>query len=211
MRLIATRRVEEGSVLGVDVMDGRSASIPLLRSGVKLTARHKSALLSAGVNAVYINDALSEGIEVKQVIDPETRRQATEAVAKAFDGAKDCLGAGTGISESALNDLQKVAEMIARDIEENADVAVALDDLASADGYTLQHSIDVAAIGMLVGQKVFREQGWVDHMGRRVYERRERRLSRLGLGLLLHDIGKLIIPVDVLNKPDKLDPAEWEL
>src|SRR3954454_21226754 len=116
MRLIATRRVEEGSVLGVDVMDGRSASIPLLRCGVKLTRRHKSALLAAGVNAVYINDELSEGIEVKQVIDPETRRQATEAVSRAFDGAKDCFSAGGGIPESVLNDLQKVAEMIASDI-----------------------------------------------------------------------------------------------
>ncbi|MEA2422763.1 MAG: hypothetical protein QOF55_1862, partial [Thermoleophilaceae bacterium] len=50
-----------------------------------------------------------------------------------------------------------------------------------------------------------------DHLGRRVYDRRERRLARLGLGLLLHDIGKLIVPVDILNKPGRLDEAEWEL
>ena len=48
-------------------------------------------------------------------------------------------------------------------------------------------------------------------MGRRVYDHRERRLARLGLGLLLHDIGKLIIPADVLNKPGQLDDSEWEL
>jgi HD-GYP domain-containing protein (c-di-GMP phosphodiesterase class II) len=101
--------------------------------------------------------------------------------------------------------------MIAHDIMENADMAVALDDLASADGYTLQHSIDVAALGMLIGQRLFRESGWLDHLGRRVYDRRERRLARLGLGLLLHDIGKLIVPLDILNKPGRLDEAEWEL
>src|ERR1700704_1476869 len=101
--------------------------------------------------------------------------------------------------------------MIAHDVAQNADVAVALDDLSSADGYTLQHSIDVAAIGMLVGQRLFRESGWVAHLGRRVYDRRERRLARLGLGLLLHDIGKLIIPAEVLNKPGELDEAEWKL
>jgi HD-GYP domain-containing protein (c-di-GMP phosphodiesterase class II) len=101
--------------------------------------------------------------------------------------------------------------MIARDVQDNGDVALALDDLASADGYTLQHSIDVAAVGMLVGQRLFRERGWVDHLGKRTYERRDRRLARLGLGLLLHDIGKLAIPQDVLNKPGKLDDAEWEL
>jgi HD-GYP domain-containing protein (c-di-GMP phosphodiesterase class II) len=213
MRLMATRRVEEGTVLGRDVMDGRNAAIPLLRAGVKITARHRKALVAAGVHAVYVNDALSQGIEVRQAVDPYTRRRATAAVARAFEGVRESTKGGrtAGISETVLSDLAKVADMIAHDISQHADVALALDDLSSADGYTLQHSIDVAAIGMLVGQRLFRESGWLDHLGRRVYDRRERRLARLGLGLLLHDIGKLIIPADVLNKPDKLDEAEWEL
>src|SRR3954471_6862860 len=192
-------------------MDGRSSAIPLLRAGVKFTERHRRALLAAGVNAIYIDDALSEGIEVRQAVDPETRRRATQAVSRAMDGCEEAMAAGQQMPESILNDMQKVAEMIAHDIEENADMAIALDDLASADGYTLQHSIDVAAVGMLIGHRLFREKGWIDHTGRRTYDRRDRRLARLGLGLLLHDVGKLIIPKDVLNKPGKLDPAEWEL
>jgi HD-GYP domain-containing protein (c-di-GMP phosphodiesterase class II) len=211
MRLMATRRLEPGTVLGRDVFDGRSSAIPLLRQGVKLTERHRDALLGVGVHAVYIDDAIGEGIEVKQAVDPDTRRRATVAVSQAFQGCKESLSNGAGLPQAMVNDLQKVAEMIARDIEENADMAVALDDLASADGYTLQHSIDVAAIGMLIGQRLFRERGWIDHMGKRTYDRRERRLARLGLGLLLHDVGKLVIPKDVLNKPGKLDPHEWEL
>src|SRR3954470_9190041 len=211
MRLMATRRLEPGIVLGRDVFDGRSSAIPLLRKGVKLTERHRDALLGVGVHAVYIEDALSEGIEIGQAVDPETRRRATIAVSKAFETCKESLSNGNGVPEAVVNDLQKVAEMIARDIEENADMALALDDLASADGYTLQHSIDVAAVGMLVGQKLFRERGWIDHTGRRTYERRDRRLARLGLGLLLHDVGKLVIPKDVLNKPGQLDESEWEL
>ena len=211
MRLVATRRVDVGAVLGSDVMDGRSSAIPLLRAGVKFTERHRKALLAAGVNAVYVDDALSEGIEVRQAVDPETRQRATRAVARAFEGCQEAMSSGQPLPDSVLNDLQKVADMIASDIAENADMAVALDDLASADGYTLQHSIDVAAGGMLIGQRLFRESGWLDHLGRRVYDRRERRLARLGLGLLLHDIGKLIIPMDVLNKPGKLDEAEWKL
>jgi HD-GYP domain-containing protein (c-di-GMP phosphodiesterase class II) len=208
---MATRRVEEGTVLGRDVMDGRPGAIPLLRAGVKVTARHRNALIAAGVHAVYVEDALGEGIEVQQAVQPETRRRATEAMARAFDGAREALAAGKPLPESIMSDLQKVAEMIARDIEDCGDVAVALDDLASADGYTLQHSIDVAATGMLVGQRLFLERGYVDYMGKRTWERRDRRLARLGLGLLLHDIGKLTIPAEVLNKPGKLDEAEWEM
>src|SRR3954471_22549624 len=192
-------------------MDGRSSAIPLLRAGVKFTERHRRALLAAGVNAIYIDDALSEGIEVRQAVDPETRQRATRTVARALDTCKEAMSTGQALPESVLSDMQKVAEMIARDIEENADMALALDDLGSADGYTLQHSIDIAAVGMLIGHRLFRERGWLDHLGRRVYDRRERRLARLGLGLLLHDIGKLIIPIEILNKPGKLDESEWEL
>ena len=99
MRLIATRRLEVGTVLGRDVMDGRPGAIPLLREGVKLTERHRTALLAAGVNAIYVEDGLSEGIDVREVVSPETRRKATAAVSQAFDGARDCLTAGHGISE----------------------------------------------------------------------------------------------------------------
>jgi HD-GYP domain-containing protein (c-di-GMP phosphodiesterase class II) len=211
VRLVATRRADDGAVLGRDVMDGRPSAIPLLRTGVRLTERHRTGLIAAGVHAIYVDDALSEGIYVRQAVDPETRRQATQAVSRAFDGARDALAAGHVMPASMIKDLQRVADMIAHDIEDNVDVALALDDLASADGYTLQHSIDVAAVGMLIGEKLFRERGWIDGHGRRSYDRRDRRLARLGLGLLLHDIGKLAIPTEVLNKPGRLDEAEWEL
>ena len=124
MRLVATRRVEDGTVLGSDVLDGRPAAIPLLRKGVKLTARHRSALLAAGVHAIYVEDALSEGIEVRQAVNPETRRRATEAVSKAFDGAREAFATGRGVPESVISDLQKVAgDDRPGDIEECGDVA----------------------------------------------------------------------------------------
>ena len=155
MRLIATRRLEPGCLLGRDVSDGRAGTIPLLRAGVTLTERHRSALLGAGIHAIYVNDELGEGIDVREAVGPETRRKATEAVGRAVEGARQSYTAGRPIPESVMTDLAAVAEMIARDIEDCADIAVALHDLSSADGYTLQHSIDVAAVGMLLGPQVF--------------------------------------------------------
>src|SRR4051794_41574442 len=96
MRLMATRRLEEGAVLGRDVFDGRSSAIPLLRKGVKLTARHRDALLGVGVHAVYIEDALGEGIEVKQAVDADTRRRATVAGSRPLEGCKEALSKRRG-------------------------------------------------------------------------------------------------------------------
>jgi HD-GYP domain-containing protein (c-di-GMP phosphodiesterase class II) len=36
-------------------------------------------------------------------------------------------------------------------------------------------------------------------------------LRDIGIAALLHDIGKLFIPIEIINKPGKLDDAEWVL
>jgi len=64
---------------------------------------------------------------------------------------------------------------------------------------------------MVIAYRLFSRRGWIDAEGRRRLDRIEERLVRLGLGLLLHDIGKLMVPEAVLNKPGKLDEDEWRL
>jgi HD-GYP domain-containing protein (c-di-GMP phosphodiesterase class II) len=211
MRLSATSRVAEGAVLARDVSAGRSDGIPLLRAGVVLNDGYREALLRAGINAVYIEDDASAGILPKPIISDETRAVATRAMAAAHDGARRALDTGRPLEPRTLDALAEVVARILREIESSAEVALALADLSSADAYTFQHSIDVTAVGLLLGQRLFRERGWVDYRGTRRFSRIDERLSRLGMGLLLHDIGKLAVPTEVLNKPGKLDPEEWEL
>jgi hypothetical protein len=64
MRLVATRRLSPGSRLGRDVPARNGGPVPLLRAGVALSERHRDALLAAGINAVYVDDGIGEGIEV---------------------------------------------------------------------------------------------------------------------------------------------------
>jgi HD-GYP domain-containing protein (c-di-GMP phosphodiesterase class II) len=69
----------------------------------------------------------------------------------------------------------------------------------------------VTVLGLLLGRRVFNLYGWVNYRGGRSFDRIDERLATLGLGLLLHDVGKLIVPSTVLNKPGPLDTEEWEL
>ena len=211
MRLVMTRRLKPGAVLATDVLTGRH-STPLLRKGTWLSTSYRDALLRSGVNAVYVDDALSEGIAVPQILTERTRQEATSALAQAFRAAPTVFGgAKSKMAPQLVEELERIATMIANDVSSCGDAVLALADLASSDLYTLQHSIDVTALGLLIGQRVFREQGWVDFRGRRSFDRIDKKLAQLGLGLLLHDIGKLVIPPEVLNKPGKLDEDEWEL
>jgi putative two-component system response regulator len=64
------------------------------------------------------------------------------------------------------------------------------------DRYTQGHTVRVATLAMALGEKI----GLT-----------ERELEALRIGGMLHDIGKIGIPENVLNKPGPLDPQEWEL
>ncbi len=211
MRLVATKRAAEGSELGRDVLVGRADGAPLLRSGVRITSRYRDLLVNAGIGAIYVEDRESAGIVVEPIVDDATRELATRAVATAYRSAKDAFTTGKPFSSDVVDALGDIVNLIMAQIESAEGVAVAIADLASADAYTFQHSIDVTAVGLLIGARYFRKHGWVDFRGERHFSQLANRLSSLGLGLLLHDIGKLAVPAGILNKPGKLTPKEWEI
>jgi HD-GYP domain-containing protein (c-di-GMP phosphodiesterase class II) len=107
--------------------------------------------------------------------------------------------------------LEETVRRILADVASSKGAALALADLAVADAYTFQHSIDVTALGILIGQRLFRERGWIDYRGIRQFHRLDERLHMLGLGLLLHDVGKLALPSSLIQKQDNLTQDEWEL
>ena len=64
------------------------------------------------------------------------------------------------------------------------------------DRYTQGHTTRVAGLAMTLGKKIGLE---------------EKEMEALRIGGMLHDIGKIGIPENILNKPGPLDAAEWEL
>src|SRR3954470_19564733 len=224
MRLVATRRLETGARLGRDVHTGSADGIPLLRAGVEITESYRESLLSAGINAVYVDDEFSAGINVEPVLREQTRREAVGALGKAFAEAPAAVEQGKPLSPKAIADLTKIAQLIAADVASAGDAALALNDLASpwdpalpltdlasADAYTMQHSVDVCAPGLILARRLYMDHGREDYRGQRTWTRIDDRLVKLGVGLLLHDVGKLVVPTEVLQKPGKLTEKEWEL
>jgi len=211
MRLMSTSRIPDGALLGRDVRTGAAEHAPLLCAGTAITPEYRRALVRQGINAVYIDDELSAGIEVPDVLTERTRNQAETALQSAYDDIPTALGNGETLSDKAVTDLKRIAGLIARDIAASGDAVLALTDLAGADAYTLQHSIDVTVLGLVLGRRVLNLYGYPNYRGERVFTGIEERLTSLGVGLLLHDIGKLVVPSSVLQKDGPLDAAEWDL
>ena len=67
--------------------------------------------------------------------------------------------------------------------------------LEARDAFSGAHSLRVATLASTVGERL----GWDDA-----------RLTRLRIGALLHDIGKLAVPTKILRKPGPLTKPEFE-
>jgi putative nucleotidyltransferase with HDIG domain len=75
--------------------------------------------------------------------------------------------------------------------------ALVLGDVIKADdGYTGDHSRSVVELSLELG-----EQLGVD----------AHRLRNLEFAALLHDVGKIAIPKEIINKPGRLEPREWQI
>ena len=73
--------------------------------------------------------------------------------------------------------------------------ALVLGDVVEADdGYTGEHCKSVVALALDVAD---------------VLKLDAQRRRNLEFGALLHDVGKIAIPKEIINKPGKLDAAEW--
>jgi HD-GYP domain-containing protein (c-di-GMP phosphodiesterase class II) len=195
-------------VLAREVHSGVHHQLPLIHAGVRLEDHHRVSLMTAGINAVYVEDELGKDIEVTPALTPQTRALAMGALVRTFAESSAKLTEGGSVPSATLLELGSAVRHICDDIAHADHAVLALTDLASADSYTLQHSLDVTALGLLIARRHFRDYGRPASLGRRSYEDIETQLVKLGVGLLLHDIGKLALPAAILKKSGSLTPEE---
>lgn len=80
-----------------------------------------------------------------------------------------------------------------------------LQKLDAFDNYLMSHSVNVCYLALLLGLKL---ENYVIQERPHKRMRDAKDLQSLGLGCLLHDVGKMLIAPEVLNKPGRLTPEE---
>ena len=113
----------------------------------------------------------------------------------------------------ALDSLKEVAEKISHQkkvgvrkslrviqnmvdlVMEDEPILLGLSTIRDYDDYTFTHSVNVAILSMCLGQRMGLSRT---------------SLHRLGVCGLFHDLGKLDIPIEIINQPGKLSQSEFE-
>ncbi|MEO5356652.1 MAG: DUF3391 domain-containing protein [Nitrospirae bacterium YQR-1] len=98
-------------------------------------------------------------------------------------------------SGEKLKECRGAVEEIVDIIEKNGLVISDLLTINKYDYYTYTHSVNVCVltVGLALSLKMFPEN----------------EIPSIGIGALLHDIGKSLIPVEILNKPSMLTESEF--
>ena len=162
----------------------------LLSTGVKNLHKYKAKLKSIGINYVYIEDKYSTDIKVDYVIKDELREKGQQRIRKFMDDIKFNKSINVRQIKDTVSD-------IVDDILNNSDnIIVNMLDIKNFDDYTFEHSVNVAVYSIILGKSLN-------------YSVNE--LNKLGVGAIMHDVGKILIPPEILFKEDKLNQDEYEI
>lgn len=194
MRLAALQRLTPGDTLARPILDERG--IILLGTGVELTAFLIKRLLAMGITSVYIEDDRTADILVEDVISQQTRQEALQLVHTTLHGLTDQKLPRQFQQQQVGRQIRDMFDLILSEMKSKPNATFHLSNIYSTDHFLYHHSVNVSIMAMAVGMEMGLTQ---------------KQLLDLGVGTLLHDIGKLSLPQDILNKPGKLTPDEFEV
>ena len=124
---------------------------------------------------------------------PPIRLQSIHDVAKTFT---QYLYEGE-LTPTCIDKAQMIAQSLAECIKEEPGCIKEISGLNDHDQYTYLHSVRVATYALSIAIQM----GITD----------DKNLQDIALGGILHDIGKTMIPLQLLNKSGPLTTSEWNL
>lgn len=173
----------------------------LLAAGMELKASYIDYLRRHGIPAVYVQNELAPDLQPPEDVVSDQTRQALGAELQAtLTGLKQALSekGRAGLRRWAVDSgrLGQAVTAVVDEILANPQALVHLQDIRLHDEYTVCHSVNVCILATLTAAS----------MG---YDPRQ--LRDVALGAVLHDIGKVMVPEAILNKPGPLTPEEYEV
>ncbi len=195
---------------------------PFLTARFKLESEHDlKKILDAGIREVYIDTALGHSFddaptetEVAQELDREIEQMARAESAAPRASTREELARANKIHSEAnqlmrniMNDvrlgkqvqveqMEPLVDKMAGSILRNSGALLSLSRIKNKDEYTFQHSVSVSALLIAFARGLALD---------------EETIRQAGLGGMVHDVGKMQTPDNILNKPGKLTDDEFSI
>jgi len=195
MLFITNKYLKPGMILAKDVVlcSDSNFSALLLSEGQVLNNAYIRKIIHHSIDGAYIKSEAFEDINVESYIDDKIKTESLTQIKDVYYEFKMSSGK---IKASAIKQISSVVDDLITELLRKDDLTYNVIDFKNFDIYTYQHCLNVALLSISTGISL----GMGDH-----------ELHELGMAGLLHDIGKMLIPVEILNKPGKLTDEEYEI
>ncbi len=195
MRLISINVLKTGMVIGRAIWN--EAGLPLIQKDVVVSEGLINRLKQLGIQYVYIEDKISKGIEIEETVPLAVRKKAVKQISDAFHKIKgmDSKSASLMIDKQS-KEIGSLVDDLLSSILNNDEILMVLSDTLLYDEYIYQHSFQVTLYSLAIAKEMRYSQS---------------DLRTIGIGAILHDVGKMLTPAEVLFKPGRLTDDEFEL
>lgn len=204
IKRISVRKLEVGMYI-TDQTEG-IADGKMLQKGFIRRAETLKKIQEKEINDVFIDVSKGEDSAfATPILSKETTFRPRVSLVEEREKADKVYGEARGLVENVLNNVKmgraidvtpvaELAEDINNSILNNANALLCLSQIRDKDKYLLEHSVNV---GILMS--IFSTYLGFDKVT----------VKELTTGALLHDIGKIRVPTEILNKPGSLTDEEW--
>lgn len=127
--------------------------------------------------------------------DQKSKTKARKVFFQAIGFVQEIINQAKAGSTINLAKTKRIVQTMVDQIIEDEPAMLELTVLHNFDNYTYVHSVNVCVLSLILGYHLKLDK---------------KRMSDLGVGALLHDIGKIDLPLTLLNKTLPYDDMDWQ-
>lgn len=193
--------LKTGMILAKPILHKVSPRI-LVTSGTVINDYILKRLQDLKINEIYINAPEPDTNEIMQAkkeipeIEIIADSPAKKAYLNVYIALKNTLNNVKAGKNLELNQLEYNVTEIINAMNFDQSLIMQFTQIKSINNYNITHSINVMIFSLIIGKAL---------------ELPQQDQLVLGLGALLHDIGRVFISSEILDKPDRLTPEEFEV
>lgn len=195
MLFITKEHLKTGMILARDInlYGNDNFSTVLLTKNQVLSNSYINKIKFHNIPGAYIESQAFSDIIVESSIDQKLEAKSLSEIKEVYHKFKNTMGK---IDASTIKQVSSVVDNLVSEILLNKQLSNNIVEFKGYDNYTYQHSLNVSIMSISTGISLGLS---------------ERMLNELGMAGLLHDIGKMLIPLEIINKPSKLTEEEFDI
>lgn len=128
-------------------------------------------------------------------ISIEKKDKTKKIYAYAYNTVKEVAEKISSRKRTGIRKAVRIVQNLTDLVIEDDPILLGLSTIRDYDDYTCTHSVNVAILSMCLGQQIGLSR---------------KSLVRLGICGLFHDLGKVDIAIEIINKPGRLDKTEFK-